>query len=122
VVDFSREPPKKINFILRLVDRASLRADIVYGTNHEFGFDYLRTNMAWPRGSASSATYFAIVDEVDNILIDEAAPPHHLRPAEEILRSTINFTRGAPAHPEDYEIDEPAAASPSPRSRGHLRS
>lgn len=55
---------------------ASYRADIAYGTNHEFGFDYLRDNM---RGSLDQLVqrpyYFAIVDEVDNILIDEARTP-----------------------------------------------
>ncbi len=55
---------------------AAYRADIAYGTNHEFGFDYLRDNM---RGSMDSVVqrpyYYAIVDEVDNILIDEARTP-----------------------------------------------
>ncbi len=53
-------------------------ADITYGTNNEFGFDYLRDNMAWqkcPRPSSSAATHYAIVDEVDSILIDEARTP-----------------------------------------------
>lgn len=52
------------------------RADITYGTNHEFGFDYLRDNMRTSLESlAQRPYYFAIVDEVDNILIDEARTP-----------------------------------------------
>ncbi len=55
---------------------AAYRADIAYGTNHEFGFDYLRDNMRTTLESLSQRDYyFAIVDEVDNILIDEARTP-----------------------------------------------
>ena len=56
--------------------RAAYAADITYGTNSEFGFDYLRDNMArrWRRGVQRGSAY-AIVDEVDNILIDEARTP-----------------------------------------------
>lgn len=55
---------------------AAYRADIAYGTNHEFGFDYLRDNMRTSLDSlAQRDYYFAIVDEVDNILIDEARTP-----------------------------------------------
>ena len=51
-------------------------ADIVYGTNNEFGFDYLRDNMAFTvEGKAQRDLYFAVVDEVDSILIDEARTP-----------------------------------------------
>ncbi len=57
--------------------REQYAADITYGTNNEFGFDYLRDNMAWqPSTSAcSAATTSPIVDEVDSILIDEARTP-----------------------------------------------
>ena len=56
--------------------RAAYACDITYGTNNEYGFDYLRDNMAF-RGEerASRGTHFAIVDEVDSILIDEARTP-----------------------------------------------
>jgi preprotein translocase subunit SecA len=55
---------------------AAYRADITYGTNHEFGFDYLRDNMRTSFNQlAQRPYYFAIVDEVDNILIDEARTP-----------------------------------------------
>src|SRR5210317_1052707 len=56
--------------------RAAYAADITYGTNNEFGFDYLRDNMAFsPEGRVQRALSFAIVDEVDSILIDEARTP-----------------------------------------------
>ncbi len=56
--------------------QAAYRADVVYGTNNEFGFDYLRDNMAYqPEYQVQSALSFAIVDEVDSILVDEARTP-----------------------------------------------
>jgi len=56
--------------------RAAYAADITYGTNNEFGFDYLRDNMAFtPDQRVQRERYFAIVDEVDSILIDEARTP-----------------------------------------------
>ena len=59
-----------------LEKREQYKADIVYGTNNEFGFDYLRDNMAFsPDEKAQRELYFAIVDEVDSILIDEARTP-----------------------------------------------
>jgi preprotein translocase subunit SecA len=57
--------------------REAYLCDIVYGTNHEFGFDYLRDNMAFEMEQLVMAElHFAIVDEVDSILIDEARTPH----------------------------------------------
>ncbi|HEX8213923.1 MAG TPA: preprotein translocase subunit SecA, partial [Allosphingosinicella sp.] len=56
--------------------REAYAADITYGTNNEFGFDYLRDNMKYDRGSMVQRPFnFAIVDEVDSILIDEARTP-----------------------------------------------
>ncbi|HLV76661.1 MAG TPA: preprotein translocase subunit SecA [Marinobacter sp.] len=56
--------------------RAAYQADITYGTNNEFGFDYLRDNMAFSiEDKVQRGLYFAIVDEVDSILIDEARTP-----------------------------------------------
>nr|WP_237728175.1 preprotein translocase subunit SecA [Cellulomonas sp. APG4] len=56
--------------------REQYAADITYGTNNEFGFDYLRDNMAWkPEDLVQRGHNFAIVDEVDSILIDEARTP-----------------------------------------------
>ncbi len=66
--------------------KASYAADITYGTNNEFGFDYLRDNMAiYATEMVQRGHAFAIVDEVDSILIDEArTTPHHLRPGGEV--------------------------------------
>ncbi len=56
--------------------QAAYQADITYGTNNEFGFDYLRDNMAFaPEDRAQKPLHFAIIDEVDSILIDEARTP-----------------------------------------------
>src|SRR6188474_1533459 len=56
--------------------RAAYQADITYGTNNEFGFDYLRDNMAWSAAELVQRGHnYAIVDEVDSILIDEARTP-----------------------------------------------
>ena len=56
--------------------REAYHADVTYGTNNEFGFDYLRDNMVWDKNRLSQRPlYYAIVDEVDNILIDEARTP-----------------------------------------------
>ncbi len=56
--------------------QAAYNADITYGTNNEFGFDYLRDNMAFsPEERAQKALNFAVIDEVDSILIDEARTP-----------------------------------------------
>ncbi|EPO4248567.1 preprotein translocase subunit SecA [Vibrio cholerae] len=56
--------------------KEAYQADILYGTNNEFGFDYLRDNMAFrPEDRVQRARFFAVVDEVDSILIDEARTP-----------------------------------------------
>src|SRR5262249_57306404 len=71
---------------LRPVERRdAYRADITYGTNNEFGFDYLRDNMKFSLDDyVQRELHFAIVDEVDNILIDEARTPLIISgPAEE---------------------------------------
>lgn len=58
------------------VKQAAYQSDITYGTNNEFGFDYLRDNMAFsPEERAQKPLHFAIIDEVDSILIDEARTP-----------------------------------------------
>ena len=60
--------------------KAAYACDITYGTNNEMGFDYLRDNMVtYKERKVQRGHYYAIVDEVDSILIDEArSPPHHL--------------------------------------------
>ena len=77
-VDLEKRSPHEDQHQLRLVDRReAYAADITYGTNSEFGFDYLRDNLTIPAGrhASSAGTTYAIVDEVDNILIDEARTP-----------------------------------------------
>jgi preprotein translocase subunit SecA len=92
-------------------DRRPIYAgDIVYGTNSEFGFDYLRDNMAWTaEDQVQKGHYYAIVDEVDSILIDEARTPLIISGAsEESAKWYYQFAqivRRLTAE-EHYEVDE----------------
>nr|WP_210729486.1 preprotein translocase subunit SecA [Rothia terrae] len=91
--------------------RQQYLADITYGTNNEFGFDYLRDNMAWAlEEQVQRGHNFAIVDEVDSILIDEARTPLIISgPASgEANRWYGEFARMAQSLKvdEDYEVDE----------------
>jgi preprotein translocase subunit SecA len=90
--------------------REAYHADITYGTNHEFGFDYLRDNMAVSLdGCVQREVHYAIVDEVDNILIDEARTPLIISgPAEDSAAKYQTFARVAPrlTIEEDYTVDE----------------
>ncbi|MBW3092239.1 preprotein translocase subunit SecA [Bifidobacterium sp. 82T10] len=91
--------------------RKQYNADITYGTNNEFGFDYLRDNMAWEKNElVQRGHHFAIVDEVDSILIDEARTPLIISgPAEgDVTRWYRQFARLVPklTRDEDYEVDE----------------
>ncbi|SVB25732.1 uncharacterized protein METZ01_LOCUS178586, partial [marine metagenome] len=85
-------------------------ADITYGTNNEFGFDFLRDNMADTGDRrVQDSRKFAIVDEVDNILIDEARTPLIISgPSQQNPNEYIKFARIAPGlrEDEDYTIDE----------------
>ena len=78
--------------------RAAYRADVTYGTNNEFGFDYLRDNMAFRmEDKAQRSLEFAIVDEVDSILIDEARTPLIISgPAQESTELYVTINRLAP--------------------------
>ena len=78
--------------------RAAYRADVTYGTNNEFGFDYLRDNMAFRmEDKAQRSLEFAIVDEVDSILIDEARTPLIISgPAQESTDLYATMNRLAP--------------------------
>ncbi|NPV07291.1 MAG: preprotein translocase subunit SecA [Anaerolineae bacterium] len=96
---------------LRPVERAeAYAADVTYGTNNEFGFDYLRDNMVVDlRQRVQRELYYAIVDEVDNILIDEARTPLIISgEAEESAQYYQVFARLVPRlRPEhDYVVDE----------------
>ncbi|HKS44765.1 MAG TPA: preprotein translocase subunit SecA [Amycolatopsis sp.] len=90
--------------------REAYQADITYGTNNEFGFDYLRDNMAWTLEDCVQRGHnFAIVDEVDSILIDEARTPLIISgPAEQSARWYVEFARMSPLMKRDvhYEVDE----------------
>jgi preprotein translocase subunit SecA len=85
-------------------------ADITYGTNNEFGFDYLRDNMVHQAEEmVQRAPYYAIVDEVDNILIDEARTPLIISgPAEEATDYYADFARIVPKmrEEEDFSIEQ----------------
>ena len=96
---------------LRPVSRAeAYQADITYGTNNEFGFDYLRDNMALELSQrVQKELNYAIVDEVDNILIDEARTPLIISgPAEEPVQLYYTFAKLVPRlqPEEDYTIDD----------------
>ncbi|MFI9643878.1 preprotein translocase subunit SecA [Micromonospora sp. NPDC051925] len=93
--------------------KAAYECDITYGTNNEFGFDYLRDNMAWSRDELVQRGHnFAVVDEVDSILIDEARTPLIISgPAEHSARWYGEFA-GVVARLQsgkdgegDYEVD-----------------
>jgi preprotein translocase subunit SecA len=101
--------------------RLAYAADITYGTNNEFGFDYLRDNMAWTKeAQVQRGHHFALVDEVDSILVDEARTPLIISgPAEQSAdlyqvfarRIAPNLTRGEEGDQPgqatgDYVVDE----------------
>jgi preprotein translocase subunit SecA len=110
LVDFEKESPHEDQHQLQLVDRVeAYRADITYGTNSEFGFDYLRDNMTMRLDArVQRGHHYAIIDEVDNVLIDEARTPLIISgPASGDLEwygkmaQTVKQLR-----PEDYEVNE----------------
>ncbi len=89
--------------------RAQYACDITYGTNNEFGFDYLRDNMKFSLEEMVQREFnFAIVDEVDSILIDEARTPLIISgPTEESTDMYVEVDKLIPKLvPEDYEKDE----------------
>jgi preprotein translocase subunit SecA len=90
--------------------RAAYSADITYGTNNEFGFDYLRDNMAGRKSDqAQRGHYFAIVDEVDSILVDEARTPliisGRVDEAQDLYYQFARVAKGL-QRDRDYEVDE----------------
>jgi len=92
--------------------REAYAADITYGTNTEFGFDYLRDNMVLRSDQqVQRGHFYCIVDEVDSILIDEARTPLIISgPGERAAKTYYDFARIArrlkPGEDEDYEVDE----------------
>jgi preprotein translocase subunit SecA len=103
-----------VGCIQAMMDPATRRemynADVTYGTNSEFGFDYLRDNMTMRREHmVQRGHYYCIVDEVDSILIDEARTPLIISGAPETAADTYRqFARVVPRLKpgEDYEVDE----------------
>jgi preprotein translocase subunit SecA len=98
------------------VRKAAYAADITYGTNNEFGFDFLRDNMAWSKNDlVQRGHHYGIVDEVDSILIDEARTPLIISgPADSSSKWYSEFARLVPKLRKggeggvggDYEVDE----------------
>jgi len=90
--------------------REAYAADVTYGTNNEFGFDFLRDNLVVDLAArAQRAHFFAVVDEVDNILIDEARTPLIISGnAEESADKYLQFSQLVPRlkAEEDYVVDE----------------
>jgi len=89
--------------------KAAYAADITYGTNNEFGFDYLRDNMKYRLEDMVQRPFnFAIVDEVDSILIDEARTPLIISgPSESAAELYVQVNKVIPLlTSEDYELDE----------------
>ncbi len=103
---------KVVHEFLRPVSRReAYLADITYGTNNEYGFDYLRDNMAYSEIDMAQAKghNFAIVDEVDSILIDEARTPLIISaPDEDSGKLYDTFSKIVPrlVENEDYNVDE----------------
>jgi preprotein translocase subunit SecA len=104
----------KVGVILSSISPAERReayaSDITYGTNNEFGFDYLRDNMAWSLSDCVQREHnFAIVDEVDSILIDEARTPLIISgPADKATKWYMEFANivGKLSLNLHYEVDE----------------
>ena len=110
LVDLSKTSSQEDQHQLVLVNRKQCyEADITYGTNAEYGFDYLRDNMTMSlKSRVQRGHHFAIIDEVDNVLIDEARTP--LIISGRSMQSMDYYTEMAniakSLNPEDYEINE----------------
>ena len=104
------EAPNGMEFLRPVSRPEAYRADITYGTNNEFGFDYLRDNMALADANrVQRELHYAIVDEVDNILIDEARTPLIISgPAEEPVQLYQSFAKLVARLDDetDFTIDE----------------
>jgi preprotein translocase subunit SecA len=109
---FSAEPVSEqlnMEHLIPITRREVYAGDVVYGTNHEFGFDYLRDNLAVTLDrTVQGERFYAIVDEVDNILIDEARTPLIISgPAEENTAIYTQFARIVPllTEEQDFTVD-----------------
>ena len=97
-------------FLRPVLRREAYQADITYGTNNEFGFDYLRDNLEYtPDRLRQRDPYYAIVDEIDSILIDEARTPLIIsaptRDAESVYKQFATMVTSFTLD-EDYTVDE----------------
>ncbi|KKW35722.1 MAG: Protein translocase subunit SecA [Candidatus Adlerbacteria bacterium GW2011_GWA1_54_10] len=97
-------------FLRPCARRESYECDITYGTNSEFGFDYLRDNIAYSKQELRQrGHYFAIVDEIDSILVDEARTPLIISAptseSEDLYRTFARIAAGLKPE-EDYAVDE----------------
>ncbi len=100
---------KRLQHLRPISRKEAYNADITYGTNNEYGFDYLRDNMAFRLSDqAQRGHFFAVVDEVDSILIDEARTPLIIsQPAQEATEKYYQFAKIIDSlSPSDYSIDE----------------
>lgn len=103
-------PEKRFNHLRPCTRQEAYRADITYGTNNEYGFDYLRDNMKYELSEFSQrGLNYAIVDEVDSILIDEARTPLIISgPSEESAGKYYTINKIIPNLKlnEDFKLDE----------------
>ena len=110
VVDIEKTSSIEEQNQMELVDRKdAYLSDIVYGTNSEFGFDYLRDNLTNSlEERVQRGHYFAVIDEIDNILIDEARTPLIISgPASDDTEWYVKMAQIVhQLNPEDYEISE----------------
>ena len=100
---------KRLQHLRPVSRKEAYQADITYGTNNEFGFDYLRDNMAFRlEDQVQRGHYFAVVDEVDSILIDEARTPLIIsQPAQEATDKYSKFVELINSLlPSDFVVDE----------------
>ncbi|OGE72449.1 preprotein translocase subunit SecA [Candidatus Daviesbacteria bacterium RIFCSPLOWO2_02_FULL_38_15] len=107
----SSHADKRLQHLRPVTRKEAYEADITYGTNNEFGFDYLRDNMVFRLADQSQrGHFFAVVDEVDSILIDEARTPLIIsQPAREATEKYFEFAKIIDGlSPSDYVVDEKA--------------
>ena len=100
----------RLRYLRPIEKKEAYNADITYGTNNEFGFDYLRDNMVWNLSDMAQRTHnFAIVDEADSILIDEARTPLIISaPGSQATDKYYQFAKlvGELSRDTDYVMDE----------------
>ncbi|MFC1879166.1 preprotein translocase subunit SecA, partial [Chloroflexota bacterium] len=110
IVDLERESPHEDQHQLRMVPRReAYAADITYGTNSEYGFDYLRDNMTMRmEDRVQRGHHYAIIDEIDNVLIDEARTPLIISgPAQDEAEWYVRMAQVIrQLKAEDYEVSE----------------